>query len=85
VPEPEPRFCRFTGRGRFGGDEDSGSKGGSRDGAERLDPAMEQDFIVGRVGEAEMPFRGDEPRESIFDRVELFRIVVCISKTRISD
>jgi hypothetical protein len=23
--------------------------------------------MVGRVGEAEMPFRGDEPRESILD------------------
>lgn len=41
-----PVFWRFSGRGRPG-DEDSGSKGGSKDGAGRLEPAR----LIGVVDE----------------------------------
>lgn len=58
-------FCLLTGRGRLG-DEESGSKGGRRVGAGRLEPARVMGFMTGSVGSVEEPFLGEEARESIF-------------------
>lgn len=64
-PEQAFVFWRLTGRGSPGEDE-SGSKGGSRVGAGRLDPARDC-RIAGSVGSAEacLPRRGDDDIESM--------------------
>lgn len=43
-----PRFWRLSGRGRAGDDE-RGSNGGRRDGADLFDPASEEEDVVGKA------------------------------------